>query len=454
MSIKIIAYTYSNPLLEMSPPAAIWGCEIDRVYQDVGDCALKEDATHKASSQHRFALEQLIRDCQQNPPNYLLIRRLSELGDRVSDIGDRLHQLESLGIKIITTQDDYSSSEFNEVNNYYLKSNLSALLDKIQTEKQSLRIKEGHARNRLKILPPPGKATYGYRRGQDKFIIDKSTAPVVKEFFERFLLYGSLRGAVKYLEKRYGKKISPSTGKNWLTNPVYRGDLKYKNQDLISNTHTAIITREEAAQIDRLLRRNSKIAPRAASAPRSLAGLVSCQLCQLKMKITRVTQHHKQKEYLYLRSYDCPQKLKCKAISYDRVLKQTIDKICIELPLAVAQLNLPQDNSLKNNLEREIIQKQKLLDSLDDLLQQDILDSETFALRNYKIRTEISQLETQIARLPPGNLKAIASTVSLTQFWLDLSEAERRFYFREFIKQIVIVRQDRKTWELQLVFIF
>ena len=439
MSIKIIAYAYSNPLIETPPPTAIWGLEIDRVYQDVGD---------------RFALEQLILDCQQNPPSYLLVRRLEELGDRVTDIGDCLDRLESLGVEIVTIQDDYSSSKFKEINDRSFKSDLSSLLHKIQIDKQSIRIKQGHARNRLKILPPPGKATYGYRRGQDKYIIDKSTAPVVKDFFERFLLYGSLRGAVRYLEKRYGKKISPSTGKKWLTNPVYRGDLKYKDRDLISNTHTAIITREEAAQIDRLLRRNSKLAPRAASADRSLAGLVTCASCLSTMKITRVTQHQKKKEYLYLRSSDCPQKPKCKAISYPLVLERTIDKICVELPLAVERLNVPNNDLIKNNLKQEIVRRQKLLDRLPELLQQGVLDSETFALRNYKIRSEISQLETKVARLPPGNLKAIATTVSLPQFWLDLSEAERRFYFREFIKQIVIVRQDYKTWELELVFIF
>ena len=439
MSIKIIAYTYSNPILETSLPTAIWGLEVDRVYQDIGD---------------RTLLNQLIIDCQLNPPDYLLIRRLDELGDSIVAIGDRLNRLESLGIEIITTQQDYASSQFNKADNHELKNKLSTLFHQIYTNKQSIRIKEGHARNRLKILPPPGKATYGYRRGQDKYIIDKSTAPVVKDFFERFLLYGSLRGAVKYLEKRYGKKISPSTGKNWLTNPVYRGDLKYKNQDLISNTHTAIISREEAAQIDRLLRRNSGLASRTASAPRSLAGLVICEKCQLMMNITRVTQHHHKKEYLYLRCQHCPQKPKCKAISYAQVLSQVIDKICLELPLAVAQLNLPNNNSIEDKLKQEIESKKNILNQLPSLLEQGILDSQTFAIRNYKIQTEISQLETKIAQLPPGNLEAIASAVSLPQFWLDLSEAERRFYFREFIKQIKIIRTNSTIWELQLVFIF
>jgi hypothetical protein len=59
-----------------------------------------------------------------------------------------------------------------------------------------------------------------------------------------------------------------------------------------------------------------------------------------------------------------------------------------------------------------------------------------------------------MAQLPPGNLQAIAQAVSLPQFWLDLSEAERRFYFREFIKQIEIMRQESKSWSVQLKFIF
>ncbi len=439
MSIKIIAYIYSNALLETIPSPTIWGWEIDRVYQDLSD---------------RQQLERLIKDCRLNPPDYLLIRQLEELGDNIKIVSDRLQQLESLGIEIITTQQDYSSSEFNRLDNLEQKNKLGKLLHQIQANKLNTKLKEGHARNRLKILPPPGKAPYGYRRGQDKYIIDKSTAPVVKDFFERFLLFGSLRGAVRYLEKRYGKKISPSTGRNWLTNPVYRGDLKYKDRDLISNTHTPIINREEAAQIDRLLRRNSRLAPRTASAPRSLAGLVSCYECQLTMKITRVTQHQKQQEYLYLRCQNCPQNPKCKAISYAGVLEQTINKICAELPVAVARLNLVDNSALETKLKQTMQQKQDILAGLPRLLEQGILDRETLAMRNYKLRTEISQIENKIAQLPPGNLKAIASAVSLPQFWLDLSEAERRFYFREFIKQIEIVHNDSQSWSLQLKFIF
>ena len=70
------------------------------------------------------------------------------------------------------------------------------------------------------------------------------------------------------------------------------------------------------------------------------------------------------------------------------------------------------------------------------------------------MRAEISRIESEIAQLPPNNLKAIASAVSLPQFWLDLSEAERRFYFREFIKEIRICRHNFQDWDLNLIFIF
>ena len=434
-----VAYVYINPLLESLSESYNWQQKVDHVYRDFGQ---------------RIELQHLIADCQNNPPRYLLLRQIEDLGETVAEICDRLKLLESLGIDIIAEKQNYRSSSWQKKNIAEIKLDLGKMLQQVGKSKQTERLKQGHARNRLKTLPPPGKAPYGYRRGQDKYIIDKSTAPVVKDFFERFLLFGSLRGAVRYLEKRYGKKIAPSTGKNWLTNPVYRGDLKYKNNDVIPNTHSAIIDRESAAQIDRLLRRNSNLAPRTASAPRSLAGLVVCQQCQIKMTISHVTQRNHKQEYLYLRCPNCPQQPKCKAIDYQLVLEQTIRQICCELPSAVAQLQQPNLHEVKQKIRAEIAQKQAILEQLPQLVKDSILDRETAKLRRYKIQTEISNLEHQIDRLPPANLQAIASTVSLPQFWFDLSEAERRFYFREFIKQITLIGLKNDSWNLKLAFVF
>jgi DNA invertase Pin-like site-specific DNA recombinase len=430
--MKIIAYSYTDPLLETSFEPTSWGWEVDKVYQDLGK---------------RSQLQQLLNDCETEPTDYLLIRCLEELGDNVQQVSDRLSQLEGMGVAIIATEQPYSSETPN------LRVDLFKLLQDIQQEQRSRRIRQGHARNRLDVAPPPGKVPYGYRRGKGKYIVDRSTAPVVKDFFENFLLYGSLRGAVRYLAKKYGKKISVTTGRRWLTNPVYRGDTAYQNEETISNTHVAIITKEEAAQVDRLLRRNRRLPSRTASVPRSLAGLVVCGECQSRTTVTRVTIRNHDKEYLYLRPNNCVKIPKCRAIPYEQVLEQTIAIVCHDLPLAVAGINFPELDATKNNLEDAIARQEKILEQLPGLLETGVLDEETAKIRAYKLRTEISALQGNLSTLPPVNLRSVAQAVSIPQFWLDLSETERRFYFREFIRQIQIIRQE-KEWKLRLIFIF
>jgi DNA invertase Pin-like site-specific DNA recombinase len=425
--MKIVAYIYTDPLIEEPPSVEIWGWEIDRVYQDLGQ---------------RGELDRLLTSCLAERIDYLLVRRLDELGDSVRDVQHVLAKLQEMSVKLITTETEIQP-----------QLNLLQLIDKIQSNQLSRRMRQGHARNRLKSLPPPGKATYGYRRGKDKFTIDRSAAPVVKDFFDRFIIYGSLRGAVRYLEKKYNKKIAASTGLKWLSNPVYRGDTAYLNGEVISDTHAAILSRDEAAQIDRLLRRNRRLPPRTASAPRSLAGLVSCQHCRQNLTVTSVSAPRRVEKYLYLRPTNCDRQPKCKSIPYDRVLNTTITRICADLPMAVNQVGMPSLDGFKAKIVREIADKQQTIEKLPKLIGSGILDRETVELRTYKLKTEISNLQDRLAAFPPVNLQSLAQTISISQFWLDLSESERRFYFREFIQAIAIDPQAADL-NLQLNFIF
>ncbi len=432
--MTVFAYSYTDPLLDVTPEPNSWGWEVDRVYKDLGK---------------RSGLQKLLTDCRENPPKYLLIRTLEELGDNLEQVSALLTELKALGIILVAVEQTYNSSD-NTLNQHI---ELINLIQQIQYQQRSRRIRQGHARNRLDMAPPPGKVPYGYRRGKDKYIIDRTTALVVKDFFENFLLYGSLRNAVRYIAKKYNKKISVTTGKRWLTNQVYRGNTAYQNSEIIYDTHAPIITKEEAAQIDRLLRRNSRLSTRSASAPRSLAGLVTCSECKSRMTITRVTIRKQTKEYLYLRPINCLKKPKCQSIPYQDVLEKTIAAVCHDLPKAVEGVNFPQLDTVKSNLGQEIARANAILEQIPELIETGVLDEETAKLRTYKLRTEISAMEAKLATLPPVNLRSVAQAVSIPQFWLDLSESERRFYLREFIKEIQIARHNN-TWKLQIVFIF
>lgn len=430
---KIFAYSYSDPLLDVTVDRSSWEQDVDQAYQDLGD---------------RQQLQQLLQACRTEPVACVLVRRLAELGDSVQEVSDRLAELESLGIPLIATEEPIGSGD-----QPLRRSDLLYLLQTVQQRQHQRKLQKGHARNRIKALPPPGRAPYGYRRGKDRYIIDRTTAPIVKDFFEHFLLYGSLRGSVRYLQKKYNKKISASTGQRWLTSPVYRGNLEYHNGEVVQDTHAAILSREEAAQVDRLLRRNQRMPPRTASSPRSLSGLVVCSACQSPMKVNRVRSARTKQEYLYLIPTQCPQQPKCRSLSYADVLERIIQQICHDLPRAVSGLQLPDVDGIKQGFNADMAAKQAVLAQIPDLVIQGILDEETAALRAYKLKTELSRLQARLSQLPPVNLKTIAQVISIPQFWLDLSEAERRFYFREFLRQIQIERHD-STWSIRLMFIF
>jgi len=441
-AMRVIAYACTDPLLESDQLPTHWGWEVGRIYQDFQTFV----GGSKATAQPQLA--QLLRHCQEDPPDLLLVRHWHELGQSPEELGHRLATLNGLGIAVQSTEAPIQGIETLSWVDIF------KLLQSIQFHQRSRRIQRGHAQKRIKTLPPPGKAPYGYRRGKERYVPDRSTAPIVKVFFERFLIYGSLRGAVRYLSQKYGKTISATTGRRWLTHPVYRGDLAYRDGTVVPGTHIPLISREEAAQVDRILRRNQRLPPRTASAPRSLAGLVFCARCYSPMIVTRVTSRGKKREYLYLRPSVCPQQPKCRALAYDRVLEKTIGQICQDLPRAVNGLSLPTITQRKQLLEGAIASKQDLLAQLPTFVDQGILDEETVGLRAYKLRTELASLQGQLAELPPVNLQEIAQAVTIPQFWQDLSEPERRFFFREFIQKIQVHPQNIRDWTLEITFIF
>jgi DNA invertase Pin-like site-specific DNA recombinase len=437
--VRIVAYRYRG-----TEPAPSQGSDggadplqgADRVYCDGGP---DNDAGGRPER------DRLVADLHTQPADLVLVEALSTLGDDAQAVSGWIEAIEATGAEVVSL--DGGAVDLDSLRR---GANLA-------TRQRQQRLRQGHARRRLQALPPPGKAPYGYRRGQGRYLIDRATAPVVTALVNEFLLYGSLRGAVRFIETKLGKRIAVSTGRRWLTHPVYRGDLLYTDGTVLRDTHAAIVSREEAAQIDRLLRRNRPLPPRTAGAPRSLAGLVTCQDCGQPLTISKTAPRGQAKHYLYLRPSGCPRQPRCKAIPYDEALTCVVTEICRVLPQAVDQrtTRLPTDVPAGpgTQWQSQIDAKESLLTQLPALEEAGILDAETAALRRYRLRGEIAGLHQQLAQLPPVNLQELSQSVSIPQFWLDLSEAERRFFFREFIREIHILRQG-SDWQVALRLVF
>jgi DNA invertase Pin-like site-specific DNA recombinase len=456
--MQVIAYIFQEFLIEPQSALESMGYTIDQVYID---------RAIPSSPDYRPELGRLMAQNQIDPADLLLVESLDALGNTLQEVATLIATLEEVGTTVVSLNDDqpgHSPQVEQRSNAQPTRAALLRLAGEVQNCQRRRRLRAGHGRNRLKALPPPGKAPYGYRRGQERYLIDRAAAPVVTAFVEEFLLYGSLRGAVRFVERKFGKRISVSTGRRWLTHPVYRGDLQYGDGQVLRDTHAAIISRDAAAQIDRLLRRNSQLPPRTAGALRSLAGLVSCQACGTRLAISTTTLYKQNKVYLYLRPTDCPRQPKCKSIPYEAALQRIIHQICRDLPEAVGSLQVATEALQEfpgaivsppspSWFQAQIDQKEAVLAQLPTLVETGVLDQETADLRQYNLRSEIAEIQQQISQLPPVNLQELSQAVAIPQFWLDLSESERRFFFREFIQDVQIVRQG-EHWEVELAFVF
>jgi DNA invertase Pin-like site-specific DNA recombinase len=448
--MRVVVYRYCS----VSTSGSIWpevfsDWTIDRFYQDFEMASVLATGTNSGRPQ----LEQLLCDCRAVSGALLLVETWAELGDSMAVLEQVLAECEAIGLQVCALADGPPAPQFGGA--------------ELQKQLRSRSIQKGHARNRLQALPPPGRVPFGYVRSAQCYVIDPVAAPIVKALFDQFLLFGSVRGAVRYLQQNYGKTVSPSTALRWLTSPVYRGHLEYATGDIIRDTHGVIMSPDEAAQVDRLLQRNRRVPKRAASSSRSLSGLVICKICQSSMTVASVSARKKSKPtYLYLRPTACQAcelglEKKCGAIGYDEVLKRVIDQICDELPKAIAPFPVEQLKQVSQQLEQQVLDKQKILAQVSELETAQVLDAETAMLRSYKLRAEISVLQSSQSRLPPTNLVSIADTVSIPAFWEDLSESERRFYLREFLRRVEWVRGDAidasstdQSWSVELVFTF
>lgn len=136
-------------------------------------------------------------------------------------------------------------------------------------------------------------------------------------------------------------------------------------------------------------------------------------------------------------------------------LQTVIQTICQELPIAVSALGQPEQNPAKSAIASRQAELQQILSvELPDLEARGILDAETAAIRRLQLQTELVQLRDRQAQLSPVNLPELVQAVAIPQFWQDLSEVERRFFFREFIREIQLQRRSRREWSLQLQLVF
>ena len=125
-------------------------------------------------------------------------------------------------------------------------------------------------------------------------------------------------------------------------------------------------------------------------------------------------------------------------MTYETLLQQVIQQICEELPQRTEGFDPTPLQQARADLEARLNHNEIILKQLADLESQGVLDPLSLQQRRYQLRAENTRLLQHLEQLPPENLPQIAQTLSISPFWQDLTESERRSYFREFIRSITV----------------
>ncbi|NER82297.1 MAG: hypothetical protein F6K42_22585, partial [Leptolyngbya sp. SIO1D8] len=214
--------------------------------------------------------------------------------------------------------------------------------------------------------PTMGTPPVGYLWNEDrtKLVLDPEMAPKVRKWFEMYLDGASQRD----IEKVSGR--SPFGVSYMLNNPVYRGHLRYTKggrtskqsinrtkmpQELVYNTHEALITEAEYRAIqDKAKRNKAKWGNKFKTTDHPLMSLVYCS-CGRRLQLQSSPKKGGGRyRYLYCRSEECDRRKFWRYEEIEAAAQEAIESGAEDLALLAAQPQKEAANPKLLSLQREL----------------------------------------------------------------------------------------------------
>ncbi len=278
-----------------------------------------EDIESGMSVKKRTGLTQLIKDSEQGAFDILLTKSISRFARNTLEGLKYIRELKKKGIRFITIEDAFDSSEYDE----FMFTLLLSMAQK-ESEKTSQRIKFGKKQRAKRGLYNGSHPPYGYKKEGEDILMPAGdiTTEVVKIIFRLYTGGAGFYKIAEYLNEQgyatpsmVAKKSNSndvwhqSTIRNILTNEVYIGNMvqnKSKTKDLlngirdinledeyirIDNTHQAIIDIKTFSLAQQILKERS--IKKSSGSKHLFTDILYCGECGGRM-------HYKKKRSSYL----------------------------------------------------------------------------------------------------------------------------------------------------------
>lgn len=437
------------------------GWEIFKVYIDDG---------FKGWNLKRPKIKELLIDAEEKKFNVILMYKLDRLSRKLSDLTKLVEKFEELGIGIRSITEPFDTTNPTGKLLFNMLGSFAQFERELIGERTRLgigrRVKEG----KWTTTPP-----FGYNMVNGELIINEKEIAYYKRMVELFLYhnYGTGLIAIKLNEEdkvtRRAGKWSDSTIWNMLTNPVYCGLVRWRD-NIFEGRHKAVITKDEFDTIQKRLREKNQVPERTHSSPNFLNGVIVCGLCN-----STLTTAKGKKLYHY---YACTGRQKGCNLSYVRTDKLH-DAVLHQIDEVGKSPNIIQDHIDEHNrshsavisrLEKELLfakreivelikKKDKkaawLSENLPDKTVTSILGQEIEEISRQieEIRNKVNQLELEIEQENLGkvNVEILGDFMLHFKDMFNTMDAyQKRLLIQSVVKKITVYSKDKIQLSLAL----
>jgi len=315
-----------------------------------------------------------------------------------------------------------------------------------------------------------GPAPIGYDLIDGRLIINEFEALQIKELFKLYKKYGQNKTAYmlnkKGMKTKYGEWHGRSI-QRIVTNPIYTGKVKYKDE-VFEGVHDAIISEKEFNEIQDIIKKRTNNSTK--KSKYLLGGLCWCGHCKARLKSMWSKSSSGNKNHYYVcysvakrpihmvKDVNCPGKYWRMEELESEVLKK-IKKIKFNKEKFIKAYEERKTDTKID--ERKIVQNkikdiEKQIDKLMDLYQLDKIPAKTISERIEKLYNEKKSLQNALDSFVEAaanddiiEIEALLKLIdNFDKIWAEANFEERRLLLQSLIKKIIVTDKVDIIWNL------
>ena len=400
----------------------------------VYDIYADEGKSARSKLKQRTEMCRLLEDVKAKKINRIVFIKLDRWFRNIADYYRVQEILDKYKVDWETTQEDYNTTTSSGRLNLNIR--LSIAQDEADRTADRIRFTfENMIKNKRAIqgshCMPLGYIVKG--SGKEKYVVkDKEKEHIVKDMFDYFSTYSSIRATLLYINTKYGMNLCYDSVRHYIKNELYTGT--YKD---IENYCEPYITKEQYIENQNRIKSNIKVNP--VRYDYIFSGLMRCNKCGYKLAgFTHKSKNYKNHAYRCNRAYNSKS---CSNVS--PIMENNLENYLINNFLALYQKRIEELEILEKqtiNKKINIEQVNKKIDRLSELYIEGKISKEKYDSEYEKFKSIIIETKEKKSK---KKLKSLNNS-NVLDIYKQLDNKSKRAFWSTYIDYIE--RDEHKNY--------